>query len=695
MNKKDNLILKKERITEWDKGIFRLLAGIIFLIPVIFFPYSIPKFAPIKDLLLQVLVFIGLTMLVLRMITTENICWQSSRLDKAVFLYLLWGCLSLFWSINIYNSTLFLPLFLAGPILFYVIINSVQEQKTIDKLLFVIITVGLGMGIYGILQYFGIDFRFWKGNIGRQKVMGLFGNVNYFAEYLILPLSLTMGLFLVKNKIFNKFFLLLALLAMGLTLLFTFTRGSYLAIAITIPIMSFLYFKSAKNEKSKKFYIKIVLAFLLLTIIALALIYVPHPLNRGNTVLGKLKSRVTIKTLTSGSSTLRRIATWKFTWMMIKDYPILGSGLGTYAYHTLKYQADFFSIRNNREIYPHGFAAQSHNEYLQLWSELGIIGLLLFLWIILAYYRNVFINIGKIDKKQQAITIGLTGGVTAVLVDAIFGFPLQLATSISLFWMFLGLTACQLNTAIRDKKKATSIEKETNVSKKDVSKKDRIGISFLEITTKKRIAYTIIIVLMTVCLFFMIRPFIARVYWYYGNQDFLSANSKKAIKTYQKALKWNPWQGEIYLELADNLRLMGDNKSALENLHKAEIYTDNHYLPGNIAYLYNEEGESIKAIPYLEKAIKYQKNKRDMLSLQLQLANIYLTIDDCQNAERFFNDVITYNPKNAEAHYGLGEIYINQGKKEQAIEVLQKVIEITPESELADNARTMLIELVE
>lgn len=117
-----------------------------------------------------------------------------------------------------------------------------------------------------------------------------------------------------------------------------------------------------------------------------------------------------------------------------KRLSIPGSGLGTYAYNTLKYQADFFSIRNNREIYPHGFAVQSHNEYLQLWSELGIIGLLLFLWIILAYYRNVFINIGKIDEKQQAITIGLAGGVTAVLVDAIFGFPLQLATSISLFW---------------------------------------------------------------------------------------------------------------------------------------------------------------------------------------------------------------------------------------------------------------------
>lgn len=184
--------------------------------------------------------------------------------------------------------------------------------------------------------------------------------------------------------------------------------------------------------------------FVLISIITLTIIYVPTPLSKGNNPLAKLRSRVTVSSLTSGSSTLRRIATWKFTWMMIEDYPILGSGLGTYDYHTFKYQAEFFAIGNNRDIYPHGFAEQAHNEYLQLWSELGIMGLLLFISIFYFFYKNILRAIKKMEEKEKAITIGLTGGITAILIDAIFGFPLQLVASGSLFWIFLGLSSAQI-----------------------------------------------------------------------------------------------------------------------------------------------------------------------------------------------------------------------------------------------------------
>ncbi len=687
MKVKDDLMLNRDKYSEWDEGIFYILTGIIVIVPIIFFPYSTPKFAPIKELFLQLLVLLGLTMWALKMITKGMICWQESDLDKPVFLYLLLECLSLIWTINIYNSILAIPLCIAGPILFYIIINSIREQETIDKFLLTIIIIGLGMGIYGILQYLGVDFDFWKGNIGRQKVMGLFGNVNYFAEYLILPLSLTIGLILAKNKIYNRLFLFIALIAMGGALFLTFTRGSYLAMAITVPVILFLCFKSAVDEQNKKRYKKIILYFILLAIIALAVIYIPHPFNRGDSALGKLRSRVTIESLTSGSSVLRRIATWKFTWMMIEDYPLLGSGIGTYAYHSLKYQADFFAQGNNRDIYPHGFAVQAHNEYLQIWSELGIVGLLIFLWIIFAYYRNIFINLHKMEEKQKAIVIGLSGGVTAVLVDSLFGFPLQLAASISLFWMFMGFANVQISIS-KYNAQENLIQKKEEIKK--IIDNQNNNTRAPSTISKKYILNVIVIIAMVVCLLFLIRPFIARVYWYYGNQQYYSGNSSRAINIYKKALKWNPWQGNIYFELANNLKIMGNNQSALKYLHKAEIFTDNPNLPGNIAYLYNNKEESIKAIPYLEKAIKYQPDRESMLPLQLQLGNIYLTIKDYKDAERHFDGAIKNNPASVEAYYGLGRIYINQDKKEQAIEMLEKVIELDPESKLAEYAESLL-----
>ena len=687
MNKKNNLILEKGKSSEWDEGIFIILILVIIILPVIFYPYCMSVFLPIKELSLQILVVFALTLWMLRIITFNKLEWDTADLHKPIFLYLIIGSLSLTWSVNIYSSILNLPLFLAGPALYFIVSNTIKEQNKIEKLLLVIMILGTIMGTYGILQYFGIDFEFWSGNIGRKQIFGLFGNVNYFAEYLIFPLSLTIGLILAKNKIYNRLFLFIALIAMGGALFLTFTRGSYLAMAITVPVILFLCFKSAVDEQNKKRYKKIILYFILLAIIALAVIYIPHPFNRGDSALGKLRSRVTIESLTSGSSVLRRIATWKFTWMMIEDYPLLGSGIGTYAYHSLKYQADFFAQGNNRDIYPHGFAVQAHNEYLQIWSELGIVGLLIFLWIIFAYYRNIFINLHKMEEKQKAIVIGLSGGVTAVLVDSLFGFPLQLAASISLFWMFMGFANVQISIS-KYNAQENLIQKKEEIKK--ITNNQNNNTRAPSTISKKYILNVIVIIAMVVCLLFLIRPFIARVYWYYGNQQYYSGNSSRAINIYKKALKWNPWQGNIYFELANNLKIMGNNQSALKYLHKAEIFTDNPNLPGNIAYLYNNKEESIKAIPYLEKAIKYQPDRESMLPLQLQLGNIYLTIKDYKDAERHFDGAIKNNPASVEAYYGLGRIYINQDKKEQAIEMLEKVIELDPESKLAEYAESLL-----
>jgi O-antigen ligase len=687
MNKKENLVLSQKKYSEWDEGIFIILILAIILLPVLFYPYTIPVFLPIKELSLQILVLFALTLWILRIITFNKLGWNKSSLHKPVFLYLIIGSLSLIWSVNIYYSILALPIFLAGPLLYFIVSNTIKEQHKIEKLLFIIIILGTIMGTYGILQYFGIDFKFWGGNIGRGQVFGLFGNVNYFAEYIILPLSLTIGLILAKSKVFNRLFLFIALIAMGGALFFTFTRGSYLAITGTIPVIIFLYYKSSVKENNKIFYKKIIFYFLLLVVIILAIIYIPHPLNKENTPLRKLRSRTSISSLTSGNSIMRRIAIWKFTWMMIEDYPVLGSGIGTYGYHSLKYQADFFAEGNNRDIYPHGFAVQAHNEYLQIWSELGIIGLLIFLWVVFTYFRTIFIHLRKMDEKEKSITIGLAGGVTAVLVDAIFGFPLQLAASISLFWMFLGLTNVQLSISENNDKETPiqNIEKTEKVNNYQNNNTQTSGVIF-----KKYILYITVIVAMVISILFLVRPFMARVYWYHGNQELTRENYNEAIAIYEKGLKWNPWQGEMYYDIGNILAMREINQLALDYFHKAEKYIDQHRLPQYIATLYIRRSEINKAIPYFEKTIKYQQNKESMLQFQLQLANIYLTIKDYENAERLLNEVIKNKPGTVEAYYGLAGIYVNQGKKEKTIEALQKVIELAPESKLAGYAKTML-----
>ncbi len=687
MNKENNFLLNQSQSQEWDEGIFIILIALIIVIPVVFYPFCVPVFTPIKDLSFHILTVFALSMWLLKIIFSDRLYFRTSRLDSPILLYLLVGCLSLFWSINRDQSILALPSFLAGPVLYFIVSRSLNKQKTINWLLLITVIVGTILGAYGIFQYLGIDFEFWRGNVARGQVFGLFGNVNYYAEYIIVPLALALGLFLFKERTWNRVFLLVAILMMGIALLLTFTRSSYLAIAIAIPVILFLGHHSSDSDAQKKYYKKLMLALLLIAVIASALVFVPHPFNKDDMPLGKLKNRISITALTSGPSVLRRVATWKFTWMMIEDRFLSGSGLGTYAYHSLKYQADFFSQGQNRDIYPHGYAMQAHNEYLQVWSELGIIGLLSFLWIIFVYFRTVLLALQKMKDENKGWTIGLAGGVTAVLIDAFFAFPLQLTASLSLFWIFIGLTGAQIHLIHENREeeeKRLKVQEKADVKNKVIT--EQAGGKVI----RKAILSLLVIVMMIGAIFWVIKPFAARVYWYYGNQQIASQNQNQAIKMFERGLQWNPWQGELYYNIATILTDNGLNNKALEYFKKAEKYMDQHYLPQNIAIAYLKNGKMQEAIPYLEKAIHYQPKKKDMVPLYNSLGNTFITLKQYQRAEQSFLSAVEMDPSNATNYYGLAGAYLSQGKNELGVHALQKVIELDPESKVADYARMLL-----
>ena len=688
MINQNNYTLSKDNYIKWNNCIFIILVSIVLLTPVIFYRQGMNAFNPPKELFLQISTLLALAIWMLKLVYINKLEWKAGFLDIPVFLYMLFTCLSLVWSVNIYQSILSLPAFLIGPILYYLITNNINEQKKIDTIIMFIIIVSLGMAIYGILQYLGVDFDFWASARGRGGVFGLLGNVNYFAEYLILSLSLLVGLIISKHKKFNFYFLLIAGIIIGTAVIITFTRSSYLAMGVSISTTLLWYRKSNKKILEKKYLFRLLLSFLLILVIILIFISVARPVIQGKTPLTFLKSRINIESITSGHSALRRLATWKFTMMIIKDYPLIGTGLGTYIFNTFKYQADFFAIGNNRDIYPHGFAAQAHNEYLQLWSELGIIGLLLFLSIAFLFYKNILKTIKGIKEEEKAVVIGLTGGITAILVDAIFGFPLHLPASFSLFWIFLGLTNAQLIIAGNER-----IDSGYGIDK--IEKDIKTGTKWPDrATIWKKIFLSILVVsFLAVTVSFLIRPFLSQIYWYKGNQEYLKDNYNEAIKIYEKGLKWNPWQGEMDYVIGNILASKNIHQTALDYYHKAEKFVDLHQLPYNIGISYFNLGNVQKAIPYLEKAIRYQQDKESMLPLQFELANIYSIRKDYSNAERMFKEIIQHNPGNAEAYYKLAGIYIIQDKKETAKTALEKVIEIAPEDKVAGYAKTMLTKL--
>jgi len=695
----EELTLPEFNQSIWTKAIEASIIALVVLVPIAFYPRCMDVFLPIKEFIFEILVVISLMFWCFRIINQERFNFIRSPLDFPILSFIAICILSLIWSNSPMVSLKELPLFLAGPLLYFIITNNINNEQQINRILDVILIIGGLFGIYGILQYQGIDFSFWTGNIGRQNVFGLFGNVNYFAEYLIIPLTIAVPLFFVSRNKIKKLLLLIGILVMGGSLILTFTRGSYLGFGTSLIFMFFLFISSSGKtfiKENKKFLIVIFLAIILI----ISLIVIPNPLNKPGTVISKIKSRTSVTQLIQGSSIKRRIATWKFTVLMIKDHPLLGSGIGTYKYNTLKYQAIFFDQGENRSLYPYGFADKAHNEYLQLWAEIGIIGLLIFIWIIICYFNYGIKILNKIKNHyKQAILIGLMGSIVAVLVDGIFGFPLHLAATIVLFWVAMGFTV-EINVGTKNNILAIKMDKESLNQDEDEEVNESIKTqekNIIKTKGNRKSAYIlklplyISILILTIFLCFtLFRPFMAQVYWFYAYKEIKDENFNEAIKIDEKALKWDPYLGEVYYDIGKILEIKEFYGVSLEYFEKAAKYIDHPDLPQDFALIYLKKGQLDKAAIKLKKAISYQENEKSMLPLYAELGNTYLQLKRYKPAEIVLKDALKIDPNYINAHYGLAGAYLNQNKIEEALVELEKVIELAPDSQMAKNAQELM-----
>ena len=70
---------------------------------------------------------------------------------------------------------------------------------------------------------------------------------------------------------------------------------------------------------------------------------------------------------------------WKDTIKLIRDFPILGVGLGNYVYVFPEYRTFTFHARLLR---------YAHNDYLQFVSEMGIFGLIFIIGFLTWYFKR-------------------------------------------------------------------------------------------------------------------------------------------------------------------------------------------------------------------------------------------------------------------------------------------------------------------
>lgn len=301
---------------------------------------------------------------------------------------------------------------------YFVITNAFSSFNKLLPVLVLMLVSALAVAAYGIYQHI---FGFAEGTTWTDtdmfediatRVVSTFDNPNVLGEYLLLLIPLCAAMFLSVKKGFAKAAHLAITAALCVCMIYTYSRGNWIGLIFAAVV--FILFYDTR--------------FVWLGVIAVLL----APAVMSQSVI----SRFTSIGDTKDTSTSYRVYIWMGTLAMLKDYWLCGIGLGSDAFNMIYPHYSYAGI-----VAPH-----SHNLYLQLLAENGIMGLAVFLVIVFLYFRSVISRITKLKRGvPKAVITALAAGVFGYLVQGMFDNVWYNYRVFFMFFAVLALTMAAVN----------------------------------------------------------------------------------------------------------------------------------------------------------------------------------------------------------------------------------------------------------
>jgi len=314
---------------------------------------------------------------------------------------------------------------LTGLFFFLLQSNLLDDKyRVMKQLLIVIMLVGVAESLYGMFEFFSGHKYILHRNMGDRMafVTGTFLNRNHFAGYLLMVIPLSVGFLFSREamqigrfkgwrerivSLDGKTLLIgFCVVVMVLGLLFSASRMGISSLLLSFTLLSLLLRSPSKEHRFSRTSI---------LILGLALLWAAW--------IGL--DAVISRFLTSSEDFKGRWEFWVNTFQIFKDFPIFGSGLGTFTWVFPMY----------RSFHLIGIATHAENDFLQLTSEVGIfgIGLLLILFLFLLYKAIAGTRSLSHRESGRYIGMGSLVGILALMFHSIVEKNIQVPSNAFLY----------------------------------------------------------------------------------------------------------------------------------------------------------------------------------------------------------------------------------------------------------------------
>jgi O-antigen ligase len=346
-------------------------------------------------------------------------------------------------ALGIWKAYFFEPI-----LLFILIFNIFRIKEDLTKIIWAFLVSAAAVSLLAIFQKITglfIANPFWAAAETR-RVVSFFGYPNAVGLYLA-PLAMIFIGWLfslqwknILEQPFKKIIIILTIIASLLAIYSARSEGALLGLAAGLLIFGLL-----AGYKQ-------LLITLTLLIILIGGVFWFAPTSTNNFILTKL-------TLRDLSGQIRE-QQWKETWKMLVPEKILtGAGLNNYQTAIKPYHQEgiFFNYDNlpnfdavvwasstlrTKYWQPVEIYLYPHNIILNFWSELGLIGALLFVWLTIKYLiisYKLIKTLGRSGNTDKYLILGLAAAMITIIVHGLVDVPYFKNDLAVMFWLLFAL----------------------------------------------------------------------------------------------------------------------------------------------------------------------------------------------------------------------------------------------------------------
>ena len=335
-------------------------------------------------------------------------------------------------SLDPYSTRLVLVQVTALLVYFVATLTFTDTPRRLRTIVRTIIIFGFLLAMFGLTQSFTSDGTrvYWFRQLTQSTAFGPFINRHHFAGYMELTIALPLGLlFSGAIESHKRPLYAFAAMMMGVALIMTNSRGGIISLGAEILFLAVVAGPGLQHgerrpraQRIRAALIRAGLAFGLIVVLIGGAVAVG-----GADVFNRLLGSANAADPTTGRSHF-----WSVTLNVIKAYPVIGSGLGSFGVIYTRYDSrnGFYRLE------------QAHNDYLQTLADGGIIGGVLGLAFLLILFRKGFSRRETDDKFRRGVATGALAGCFAVLIHSFFDFTLH-TTSNALLFLILAALATQ------------------------------------------------------------------------------------------------------------------------------------------------------------------------------------------------------------------------------------------------------------